>query len=349
MEQNPLFQLNLMIYLAWRSAPAFVSPIFRNAGYVLDRIGQNIPTDLQVLARLQSADPPIPIKSSSSPDVLLRHEKYKQFVPIECKVNSFGPDRDEARQATAMLSFEGAHLAQFLGVDTSDSWDVYLCYAVTSTKESPMFDTLSMLSTRLIGMRVPTAAVGAFGIDVRDDGIYLTPEKRSTFCIQSLRTAPDNGLQVMRLKRNQDPRPLYIVPLDPDWNAEDDYGKRALEERVRASLASMIGSRLNESEFEIQTEELLRQSIEVWDIWRADNARERIKYNVKKYTREILRQIEGLDVRIEVGGGRALFQNITPDKASKIRHYLASANFRKGKIDLWGTAIQLELNGMEDL
>jgi hypothetical protein len=347
-DQTPLFQLNLMIFLAWPSSIAFVTPVFWNGGYTIDRIGQNIPTDLLVRTRVQEVLPPIPFNLSSSPDLILRHDENRYLMPIECKKESFGPDRDQAGQGAAMLSYNGPFLAGFLGLEDPGKWETFLYYAVTSSNESAMFDTLSYLATKLNGVSVRAAVPCTVGIDVRTDGIYLMPEPRSAHPITALNTASADGIKVMDIKAGQDPRPLYIIPLDPDWNAGDDYGKRALEERVRASLASLIASQLGMEEFEIEVEDLMRKTIEVWDIWRAQNAKSSIRGAVKKYVGEIFKEIRKVGVDVTLGAGKAVVRGVDPDRAGKIRHYLTSSSFRHGNLDLWSTAIQLEFGSLSE-
>lgn len=347
-QQTPLFQLNLMIFLAWASPPAFVNPIFYNAGYILDRIGQNIPTELQDRVRVQNANPPIPFQLSCSPDLLLRHDTNKHLLPIECKLNSFGPDSDSAKQAGAMLSLDGPYFAEFLGLVDPSTWYTFLYYAVASGRESAMLDTLSHLAQRLRSVQVATADFCTVGIDVREDGVYLTPETRAIHPIQALRNIAQGSVKVMDLEEGEEPRSLYIVPLDPDWSAEDDYGKRAIEERVRASLVSLVGSQLDSESIEIDVEDLLRQTIEVWDIWRSNSAKEDIRNFVKKYAREVFREIEKVGVEIIVGGGKAILRGITPERARRIRNYFVSAQFRKGKLDFLSAEYQRELSGLSE-
>ncbi len=129
--QTPLFQINLMIFLGWRSSLEFVRPVFREEGFRLYLIGQSIPTSLQARTRASNAIPAIPFQPSPTPDLLYRNNQARQLLPVECKVSSFGPDREQAKQAAALLTCTGPHVAETLGLTVSKSWSSTLIYSVT--------------------------------------------------------------------------------------------------------------------------------------------------------------------------------------------------------------------------
>ncbi|MCI0561451.1 MAG: hypothetical protein MN733_23435, partial [Nitrososphaera sp.] len=122
LEQTHLFQLNLMIFLGRPSASMFVTPILYNEGFVLYLISPPTPTSLQNQARAADAIPPIPFTPSPSPDLVFVQNEKMMFVPLECKVSSFGPDAEQARQAAALLSCTGSHLADTFGRPSPDKW-----------------------------------------------------------------------------------------------------------------------------------------------------------------------------------------------------------------------------------
>ncbi|MBI3760708.1 MAG: hypothetical protein HY260_02460 [Chloroflexi bacterium] len=347
-DQTPLFQLNLMIFLAWPSAPAFVRPVLREGGFALHAIGPPIPTTLQTQARAANATPPIPLTPTPSPDLLFSKAESKTLMPMECKLSSFGPEAKQARQAAALLSCISTHLADILGLATPGNWSAMLVYAVRDGFESLMQDTLSSLTTRLNSALVETVPFGSLGIAVRSDGVYLVPEPRAALPISALMSAPTDGVRVMPLEEGEDPRPLYLVPLDPAYQTHDDYEKRALEERVRTALASLVGSRLDQVRFEVALDDILRAAVEVWDAWADRNAKKNIRNAVRAYARQVLQQIRKLGLDINVDQDRIIFQHISPSTANEVRRYFSSAGFRQGRIDLWSEAVQLDFSSLAE-
>lgn len=347
-EQTPLFQLNLMIFLSWPSSSTFVKPIFHLDDFSLYRIGPRIPTALEVRARATNAVPPVPIKLAAAPDLVLAHRSNRTLLPLECKCNSFGPDTDQAQQANALLSDTGPYMADLFGLPQSNSWQAFLVYAVGSDKQCAMDATLGELAKRLKSARIEAVPHSSFGIAVHDDGIYLEADPDVTSPIPSLQENPAAGIKVIELEDGEDPRPLYLVPLDPSIDAQDEYGREVLNERVRSALASLIGSRLDEQDFEVGVDEVLRTAIEVWDVWDDRESKAHLRNAVTSYMREVLRQISTYGVDLFPERDRVFFRHIRRNAALDVRRYLTSVSYRQGKLDLQSAAIQLDFGNLAD-
>lgn len=347
-EQTPLFQLNLMIFLSRPSSSSFVRPIFYRDGFSLYLIGPRIPTALEVRARVINAVPPIPIKLAPAPDLVLAHRSNRVLFPLECKCNSFGPDTDQAHQANALLSNTGTYMADLFGLSHSNSWQAFLAYAVSSDKQCAMDATLAALTERLTSAKIKTVPYGSFGIAIHRDGVYLEPDPNTIFPIPSLQQAPTTGIKVVELEDGEDPRPLYLVPVDPSIDAQDKYGREVLNERLRSALASLIGSQLDESSFEISVDEVLCTAIEVWDVWDDRESKSYIRSVVTTYMREVLRQISTYGIELVLERDKVIFKHIRRNAALDVRRYLSSAAYRQGKLDLQSEAVQLGFSNLAD-
>jgi hypothetical protein len=345
--QTPLFQINLLIFLGWRSTPAFVKPIFREEGFQLYRVGPSIPISLQARTRAANVAPPIPFQLAPTPDLLYRKNKTRQFIPIECKVSSFGPDTEQAKQAAALLTCTGSHLAETFGLSAAKSWSSTLLYAVSEGQTSAMRDTLANLAGRLQVALVETTPCGVLGIAIRSDGVYLFAEPSAVVPLQVLQ-GTDTGIRVMKLEEGEDPRPLYLIPFDPSCQIDEEYQKRALEERTRVALAALIGSQLDKKQFVIQMDDLMRATIEVWDVWAEKNTKVCIKNAVRVYARQVFQYIRKLGLNISVYQDEITFHDVTPSAASQVRNYLKSAAFRQGQIDLISKSVQLDFSSLAE-
>ena len=215
MEQTPLFQLNLMIWLTWPAPPGgIVRPIFREAGFALRGIGPTFEMPLETRARAGAAD--IPFKERPGPDLLLEHHQRRLFLAIECKVSSFGPDvppghkKHQARQAAALLSATGLYLADYFGLPAPADWWAYLLYAVSGSQEAAMQTTLRCLNTRLQTARVDPTPAGALGIHIRDDGVYLKPALKASVPVTALQAPPPDGVRVIGIGEQR--RPTFALP-----------------------------------------------------------------------------------------------------------------------------------------
>jgi len=353
MEQTPLFQLNLMIWLTWLVPPGeIVRPIFREDGFALRGIGQAFELPLEIRARAGAAG--IPFKERPGPDLLLEHHQRRLFLPIECKVSSFGPDaplgnrKHQACQAAALLSATGSYLADYFGLPAPVDWRAYLLYAVSGGQEAAMQATLGHLSTRLQTAHINPTPAGALGIHIRDDGVYLKPPLKANVPVTALQASPPDGVRVMELENGEDPRLLYLLPWDPSIGPADEYERRVLEERVRSALTSLIGSRLDAPTFEVSLNEILQAAVEVWEIWRDRQAVTGFRNAVRVYVKRILTQLRKMGVDIQIRQNTFTFAQVTPQVAQAVRRYLTSVTFRRGEVDLWSEAVQLDFSSLAD-
>ncbi len=354
MEQTPLFQLNLMIWLAWPAPSAgIVRPIFREDGFTLRGIGPTFALPLEIRARANKAD--IPFKERAAPDLLLEHQQRRLLLPIECKVSSFGPKvppdnkKHPAPQASVLLSATGSYLADYLGLPIPASWQAYLLYAVSESQEAAMQTTLENLRAQLQTAQIDQAPAGALGIHIRDDGVYLKPASTANIPVTALQTPPPDGIRVIKLMNGGDPRSLYLIPWDPSIGPADEYERRVLEERVRSALASLIGSRLDSTDFDVSLDEVLQTAVEVWAVWRDRQTTTGFRNAVRVYVRKVLLHLrDKMNVNIQIHRNTFTFVRVTPLVAQKVRRYLISTGFRRGEIDLWSEAVQLDFSSLAD-
>ena len=141
--------------------------------------------------------------------------------------------------------------ALMIGLPSASKWQAYLCYALGDGNQQAMLDTLEVLSSRLERASIETVLSGTIGIAVRKNGVHLKSLPRDNSPITALRTSGPDGICVMALDEGDDPRPLYLLPLDPSIRMDGKSERRDLEERVRSGITSVIGRHLDEPEFEI--------------------------------------------------------------------------------------------------
>ena len=353
MEQTPLFQLNLMLWLVWPVPPAgIMRPIFREDGFDLRGIGPAFEMPLEVRARAGVAG--IPFKERPGPDLLLEHHQRRTLLPIECKISRFGPDappgskKHQSRQAAALLSTTGLYLADYFGLPAPADWRACLLYAVGGSQEAATQTTLEDLSARLQTAHIDPTLAGALGIYIRDDGIYLKPAPAASVPVTALQTPPSAGVRVVELEDGEDPRVLYLLPWDPNIGPADEYERRALEERVRSALTSLIGSRLDAPIFDVSLDEVLQAAVEVWEMWRDRQAAAGFRNAVRAYVRRILTRLRKMEVDIQAHQDTFTFTGVTPQLARQVRGYLTSVAFRRGEIDLWSEAVQLDFSSLAE-
>ena len=260
LESNGLFQLNVLV---WATLPspdgAPVIPILHRRGYRLFSLEQPLAANVQERARLEGREPPV----SAAPvaDALLRQDASSHFVVIELKASSFGPASDQARQARGFVVAGGDITQRGLPIaeGKAEVW-----YIVPGGETEVMEETLMALQVELQADGLQTCDVGAVGVTIRADGVYLGAERdaQADGRLPPLVAPPE---RVVRTSVGDDPRPLYVIPWMPESENED---LSALREKLRSQVLSHIG-RCSVGEVTLRFSELLDEvSRGLYSLWR---------------------------------------------------------------------------------
>jgi hypothetical protein len=235
--QTPLFQLNLLLWTVWSDAPAWVTgirPFFREEDFRLHSIGQPLALTLQNQLRAQQAN--IEIQNGSSPDLIFIHSNNHLLLPIECKTKSFSPYSSTARQANCLLCNNGNDIAQNIGFSTPHLWNAHLHYAVQHGHQTQMLHTLNELSDKLKKANIDPVATGTIGIHVEmDEGIYLNFLTNGD-ANETLFQPENETIKIKELAKDENPHPLYLMPIEISSHKFDSTGLKVLEEKFEALL-----------------------------------------------------------------------------------------------------------------
>ena len=260
LESSSLFQSNVLI---WATLPqpscAPVKPILRNLGYCLFSIEQPLQASISQRASLQAQTPPVSIAPVA--DALLENAGSSHFVVTECKPSSFGVESDQTRQARGLILAGSDIMLRGLPI-TAGSAEV--CYIVPGGDIDAMEATLISLKEELQTSNTQLCQVGAIGVTIRNDGVYLVADHKARGGGMLPRdVAP--AQRVLETDADEDPRPLYIVPWIPESGDED---LSALREKLRSQLLSHIG-RSPVGKVRLRFDDLLDEvSRGVYGLWR---------------------------------------------------------------------------------
>ena len=232
--RDSLFQLNTLV---WASFPqpsgSPVTPVLRNAGYVLYAIEQPLTASVAEAAQLKRLR--LDVQPNPVADAVLHNQDKNAYVLVECKPSSFGPDSYECPQARGMI-VAGANVASRLGLSRNSVSEV--CYLVPAGDAGQTDATLLSLLNQVSGHGLAGCPTGVVGLFLKPDGVYLGLEARlGGKASMPLQLIPQQ-LVVSRAP-DQDPRPLYVIPWIPD--AQDGADLAAFKEKVRVVLLSWLG------------------------------------------------------------------------------------------------------------
>lgn len=342
---TPLSQLNLMLWLTWYPLDyehSGIRPVFRAMGFTVLAIGPRITLAPDKELRLrQSSTLTLPKGLTASPDILITNTEQHYALSLECKLSSFGPTSSTAAQTTLLLATDGRALAQSFGLaEPSNNWTNGVLYVLPDAEHTAILPTLHAISQELEVVAVVPAAFGSTGIAVNDEAVYLqflTDDSRIESLLEVGGLQTNDWTPVVNLSVTGDYRLLQLIPIDPSIdNSPENW--LVFERKLRATLVSLIGSRLDEDTWVVTEREIMQGAIEVWDFWQDSNAKTSLRRDIRKYIRKMLHDVEQkTGIKLSYNGdstNKAISLSVcTETIADKLRAYFVSSAFRQDPVD----------------
>lgn len=289
------------------------TPFFYNLGYRLQYIGLSIPVSSQkkeILSQYINSN----INSVVTPEMIYRQENTNNYLLIECKLIDIVAKLDtrDSRQALGYLSLTDNELITYLGSLNNKKVTGMLEYSVLDEHIHSYNNNLKILSDvvdRAIGDHFPYRISS---LKFEGSIIYYTYTL--------------NGKKES-IKITSDPL-LLLIPLDPDVNLKDEYGKKVLEENLRMTVANKICPFIGIMEFSFNLEEVCEEVIPVWGLWSRTSKR-KIKELLKYYLNEISKELKKKGLQIEYNRGTYNIPMVSINIAEKVRGYFRVSDSNK--------------------
>lgn len=335
---DPLYQINLLLWMLQPSTGVPVSPLLRKAGYRLRDIEPSLPLPLELANKLQVDK--LPFSDPASPELLLVSDN-KEFVPIECKATMFGSksahekDTSQIRQARSLLLQVPAILASSLGLQPKDVESTRLVYL---SRHDPNIDQTEGLRELADGMKqlgYRTVLFGLLSLAVEGTSVTLRDASGSGALPPSILNQLTSGTAPLHPCEDPqtDPRPLYFLPWMPGSETNELYSQAAFGNRVLTAVAANLGPRKPPCDVDLSLDDLLRQATHnFYEKWRNKPVRKVLRENAKNLIkREIQRAFSAVALQQtdEPGGG---LKFSLPDEATQSR---ILEGLRKWQTDNW--------------
>ncbi len=327
---TPLFQLNLYLHMGMAYPDnSQIEPILYKKGYVVNSIGEELPVPDGLRKRL-AKHLNGRINSSVVPEIIFLNRSDDTLLLLECKVKSFSEDITQrgARQALGYLSLDQNSINSFLGMEKKNN--LKLLYSVSEEDYESLNDVLHALSETITDLKSNPVSYDIHSLTFNSDGIYIGEKK-------------DGDISYKKVAKNLEPV-LYIIPIDPELNPKDEYGKKVLGEKVRNSIRIIIGRSISTKEQSFTIEEVCKKVIPVWDKW-VPKAQRPIIRIVKNYIDELLVEISKKGLQYSYDKRTYNYSAIDESSIQKIRIYLTSSSYNNFKKD----ELNFEQLSFEDL
>ena len=260
---NPLYQVNLVLWMAQPSANLPIKPVLYEAGYRLHDIEPELPLPLDLAGAL--ADDEIAISDPVSPDVILDSPK-KEYLLVECKASMFGGPRpgekacSQLRQARALLLLMPKVLASTLGLQPADVAESKVLYLTRLDGEVPQAKGVCDVGKELESRGYAIVDCGIVCLTVTKKGIELTKCKGTGQLPPSIKRELANDVQVHEIEgKDVDGHMLYYLPWMPGaTNVKDEYGQAVFGSRVLAAATEVIGPLRPPCQAKLEVDAILR-------------------------------------------------------------------------------------------
>ncbi|MFW5873741.1 MAG: hypothetical protein ACOCVD_03590 [Bacillota bacterium] len=299
LEASPLMQLNIFLAMSLPGRQSWVNPYFYEKGYEILSIEPELSLPPTVIKKLVDND--FEYISSPRPELILYNQNKGAAIILECKNNSFDINQEDKRERKQLISFfiyNHKILSDSHGLPGLNE-DVFLLYNIMQTDYLSEFNSglsrlkLDLENSGFKDLNIPLLST----LNVKDKNLYFT------FYNENLPDIFDNDVRVMYVESgNVDPS-LYIIPIDSTGQT-DKLGEIVFRKRLKNQLIQQINNIYEADSGNIDIEIILKNIINVWDVWFNDETKKYIKRIARDYINDILRKLEETikDFEIEQAG-----------------------------------------------
>ncbi|MDI6869269.1 MAG: hypothetical protein QMD88_06780 [Coprothermobacterota bacterium] len=290
--KDPLFQINLAIWLA-QPQPLedyYVYPLFYKSGLNVYSISPKLSLPPEMVLETSGK---VDCQGAAKPDLVLEAENKKKLCILECKASSFSPESSTAKQARTLL-IACSNIARVLAISERGEHKAILCYLTGLGDIGLMEDTLTVLAEEV--KEKTSLGSGNHGCFVMRPSQSAIQMEYSQNVKDFLNLERDPPVEVMELKENTNPHPLYFIPYDPNIDQPKEEKKlcrRILFERILSYMISKIGGASVPSRITLTLEELLdNATFGIYEIWEDQSTKKYLRKLVQSnFLSEILKSI----------------------------------------------------------
>jgi hypothetical protein len=290
--RDPLFQQNVVFWLAQEGTGDGITPLLRSQGFSVFAVGRRL--SLSAPARSALAATAVAANQTVAPDVLLLRGVDGRLLVVECKSSSFGPGSTTAKQARAMILVCGNDTADAVGLSSAEFGAALLGYLVPDGQTDPLAATLNALTDEMRNSSlVPgESTVLALAHEGPDDSIALIVSAQGAAFLDTV----EGRHNVLRFSAGTDPRPLYFFPYDPDVDQTAEERERCasdLRKRLHQQLVSRIAGAGHPSSFRLDLDAMLDSAyFGLYRLWDNPDAKRHLRSFSRSFVHGAARAVQ---------------------------------------------------------
>ncbi len=300
-KQNPLFQMNLLLWMTRPGRDEWINPYFYKNGFKLLVIEPETTLPPRVINFLNKND--FEFLHNARPEFILVNTDINRFIIVECKNQGFDiTDKSsrETKQGVSFLCYTGKMISEDFGLEEND-YNTVLNYNIIKNNYIQDF------AEGLIDLQEDIIDKGFE--ESNSPGVsYFKKEKDSFYMIFFSFENDDiwehfnfnKKVKVMKDLQEAITPTLYLIPIDSSGQM-DKYGYIIFHKRIKNRLGSFFGQNLWKEDQNILDLErdILAKVIPVWDMWNNPDTKRHVRRQADGYIKDILnilvRSINGFD------------------------------------------------------
>lgn len=251
--RDPIFQLNLLLWMAKEQPPAgyVTKPVFYENGFRVVYIENPFPLPQATITAVQQSQREISL--GPEPELLLGRMADKVALYFEAKANSFSSESTSCIQARGHLLAAGAAFAEVMAPLQS----CLLCYVLPEDKRELMTSCLQELSSDLRSGGLSPGSHSTHGLAVVQQNLHYIWDQ--TFQAHT-GVEGTSAVVLSGLSEDTDPSPLFLIYSDEDYpDAQNhDLLRRCVINQAHALLVCTLNSLSANESHEVSATSLLK-------------------------------------------------------------------------------------------
>ena len=289
---DPIFQLNAILWML-QPLPQNVSDhipkaVLHEYGYRVRALGRRLTSDATIERQLATE---LDLRGVPVPDVIASPPASHPWPVFECKRSSFGPNGNEAKQASKIMA-RAADMSLIAGSSPGVPANGTVVYVTRKNQAAQLQTTLDQLRYKLVGASVQPASASTVSLDSTPGSGLVAKLEGGEFPGPVSSTLAQGVVVLPAVGPEEYPRHLYFIPYDPSVTQDPEEKRhclRVLLARGRASAASIFGQSQDIGTIVIEGNALLHgATYGISEYWSEPNDRKQAAKTILKFVREAL-------------------------------------------------------------
>jgi len=135
-----------------------------------------------------------------------------------------------------------------------------LCYELPETGRARLSPTLESLSAEMASSAIPVGPFSILGLQCSETELSVVVDDQGGAFLG----LPPGAHPIARREQDDDPRPLYFIPYDPDVAQSDEertFSRSVLFRRMHSTIIAAVGSAVPPTELSLTAKEVLNDAM----------------------------------------------------------------------------------------